>query len=118
MATSRPSLGSRARYTSPMPPLASNETISYGPMRVPGVMAKLRAILAASPEAKQEKFLKGGGPKAQGSEQSFPLLDISKGADVGKRQRDAPLVLIAESGPAQFQGDPAAILVVRRLHRG
>src|SRR5258705_500953 len=40
MATSRSSRVSRARYTSPMPPAPSAESISYGPMRVPGVRAK------------------------------------------------------------------------------
>src|SRR6516225_2443292 len=35
-ATSRPSAGSRARYTSPMPPEPIGSTISYDPNRVPG----------------------------------------------------------------------------------
>src|SRR2546428_1469791 len=35
MATSRPRRGSRARYTSPMPPLPSGASSSYGPRRVP-----------------------------------------------------------------------------------
>lgn len=35
MATSRPNRESRARYTSPMPPAPSGETISYGPTLVP-----------------------------------------------------------------------------------
>src|SRR5262245_26979936 len=39
IATSRPSLVSRARYTSPMPPEPMSETISYAPMRVPRSMA-------------------------------------------------------------------------------
>src|SRR5215510_1297724 len=36
IATSRPSRGSRARYTSPIPPAPMGATISYGPSRVPG----------------------------------------------------------------------------------
>jgi hypothetical protein len=39
MATSRPSLVSRARYTSPMPPAPSGARISYGPSLVPAVSA-------------------------------------------------------------------------------
>src|SRR4029450_10856017 len=35
MATSRSSRGSRARYTSPIPPLRRGPTTSYGPSRVP-----------------------------------------------------------------------------------
>jgi len=38
-ATSRPSLASRARYTSPIPPAPSGATISYGPSFVPAVRA-------------------------------------------------------------------------------
>src|SRR6476620_5037043 len=40
MATKRSSRGSRARYTSPIPPAPRAETISYGPRRVPGMRAK------------------------------------------------------------------------------
>src|SRR5262245_34594624 len=36
MATSRPSLVSRARHTCPMPPSPRTDTISYNPRRVPG----------------------------------------------------------------------------------
>ena len=39
MATSRPSLVSRARYTSPMPPAPSGARISYGPSLVREVSA-------------------------------------------------------------------------------
>ena len=39
MATSRPSRGSRARYTSPIPPAPSGAMISYGPSFVPEVRA-------------------------------------------------------------------------------
>src|SRR4030095_17086184 len=39
IATSRPSRGSRARYTSPIPPAPRAETISYGPRRAPGMRA-------------------------------------------------------------------------------
>ena len=35
IATSRPSLVSRARYTSPIPPTPSRPWISYGPRRLP-----------------------------------------------------------------------------------
>ena len=42
IATSRPSLVSFARYTSPIPPTPSEGTISYGPSLVP----EMRAILA------------------------------------------------------------------------
>src|SRR5205085_4526595 len=35
IATSRPSRGSRARYTSPIPPTPSGESTSYGPRRAP-----------------------------------------------------------------------------------
>src|ERR1700726_1205872 len=35
MATSRPTRGSRARYTSPMPPAPSRPRTSYGPSFVP-----------------------------------------------------------------------------------
>ena len=40
MATSRWSVVSRARYTSPMPPAPSAATISYGPRRVPMLMSR------------------------------------------------------------------------------
>src|SRR5438132_9943340 len=43
IATSRPIRGSRARYTSPMPPAPSNPTISYSPILVPGVSLKSEA---------------------------------------------------------------------------
>src|SRR5215470_17894418 len=43
MATKRPSLESRARYTSPIPPAPSGETISYGPNRVPAESPKPRS---------------------------------------------------------------------------
>src|SRR5262245_57548340 len=36
IATSRPRRGSRARYTSPIPPAPIADTISYGPRRAPG----------------------------------------------------------------------------------
>ena len=39
MATSRPRRGSRARYTSPMPPAPIRESTSYGPRRVPACRA-------------------------------------------------------------------------------
>src|SRR5271170_3878256 len=39
IATSRLSRASRARYTSPMPPAPTADTISYGPSFVPGVRA-------------------------------------------------------------------------------
>src|SRR5580700_5834102 len=39
IATSRLSRASRARYTSPMPPAPTGDTISYGPSFVPGVRA-------------------------------------------------------------------------------
>jgi hypothetical protein len=40
MATSRPSRVSRARYTSPIPPAPTGETISYGPSRAPAASVK------------------------------------------------------------------------------
>src|SRR5258706_5449815 len=53
MATSRSSRVSRARYTSPMPPAPSAESISYGPMRVPGARAKtLIADYMGGPDAR------------------------------------------------------------------
>src|SRR2546425_2924332 len=39
MATSRPRRGSRARYTSPMPPVPTSDTISYGPSLAPAEKA-------------------------------------------------------------------------------
>src|SRR6266850_7113400 len=51
-ATSRPSLVSRARYTSPMPPAPSGATISYGPSFVPEV----RAIRARNYSPKNAAF--------------------------------------------------------------
>src|SRR6185437_13011016 len=48
IATSRPSLGSRARNTSPMPPAPSSATISYSPSRLPGASG-MRAILPRRP---------------------------------------------------------------------
>jgi hypothetical protein len=38
-ATSRASFVSRARYTSPIPPLPMRARISYAPRRVPGISA-------------------------------------------------------------------------------
>src|SRR5882724_10123043 len=51
-ATSRPSLVSRARYTSPIPPAPSGATISYGPSFVPEV----RAIRARNYSPKNVAF--------------------------------------------------------------
>src|SRR5262245_60868885 len=49
MATSRDSVRSVARYTSPIPPAPSSETISYGPIRAPAVRLKeVRLIIAGA----------------------------------------------------------------------
>ena len=52
MATSRLSRGSRARYTSPMPPAPMKATISYGPSVVPGDSrdGRLSALFPSIPE--------------------------------------------------------------------
>jgi hypothetical protein len=58
MATSRLSVVSRARYTSPMPPAPSVATISYGPRRVPMLMSRsveYTAGLAAETGANAEQ---------------------------------------------------------------
>src|SRR5882724_6527238 len=39
IATVRPRRVSRARYTSPIPPAPSGETVSYGPSLIPGTIA-------------------------------------------------------------------------------
>ncbi len=44
IATSRFSRSSRARYTSPMPPAPTEETISYGPSREPALRDTLAEI--------------------------------------------------------------------------
>jgi hypothetical protein len=40
---------SRARYTSPIPPLPSGERISYGPRREPGDSGKMGRLYFAAP---------------------------------------------------------------------
>ena len=62
MATSRLSLVSRARYTSPIPPAPSAPVISYGPIRVPagrdiaaGVYAISRGRLALTPKRRDRR---------------------------------------------------------------
>src|SRR5262249_30907013 len=53
IATSRPSRVSRARYTSPMPPVPRGETTSYGPRRLP---AEIVIPFAVAPSG-----IRGGG---------------------------------------------------------
>src|SRR5262249_1037230 len=48
IATSRPSLESWARHTSPIPPAPSGERISYGPRRVPAPIPNHQALIAHS----------------------------------------------------------------------
>src|SRR5438093_6305058 len=48
IATSRERRGSRARYTSPMPPAPSHATISYGPIFVPAAIVMESAEGSAS----------------------------------------------------------------------
>src|SRR5262249_24533521 len=47
IATLRSSLVSRARYTSPIPPVPKDATISYGPSRVPGLSGISGAIITS-----------------------------------------------------------------------
>src|SRR5438477_6636479 len=80
IATSRLSLVSRARYTSPMPPAPIGATISYGPRRVPAARGMELQI-----ERKALIVLAG---------------DLSV---TGKRRGDRPL----PNGPRRLQGPPA-----------
>ena len=53
---SRPSMLSRARYTSPIPPTPSSATISYGPSFAPEVRGTVRGIIASNSRALQRSY--------------------------------------------------------------
>src|SRR5215472_12030538 len=53
---SRPSMLSRARYTSPIPPTPSSATISYGPSFAPEVRGTVRGIIASNSRAHQRSY--------------------------------------------------------------
>src|ERR1700693_3466777 len=88
IATSRRSLGSFARYTSPIPPAPMGARISYGPSREPAVRDTLAGIIGRSlpyprPDRAPSGYLRGeglGDGKATGPLLAFApafALDIS-----------------------------------------
>src|SRR5215475_14401897 len=63
-ATSRPSLRSRARYTSPMPPAPSGERISYGPSLVPADKLMVLVIISEAQELRLIRTCRSPGNSA------------------------------------------------------
>ena len=93
-ATSRPSLVSRARKTSPIPPAPSDETISYSPSRVPGGsdMNRVNYIGVAGPE------LEDYCPSLKLCDVSILMFGVLTGCDAARIVQitiPAPIVSIA-----------------------
>src|SRR6266478_7716766 len=63
IATLRPRRVSRARYTSPIPPAPSGETISYGPSLAPRVSATVVKLYLAKQNAGDNSCLYGTAPQ-------------------------------------------------------
>ena len=116
MATVRFRRGSVARYTMPMPPLPSWETISYGPSNVPTVRAMGVAIIdAGQPHCTAgfrcpSRFLRLRSPlestRSSGSPNpdNYLALRPSSSSTMTWMLRVTPFMLLGAVYPAYFAG--------------